>query len=171
MEQAELPLAPSTRARGPMNLLDHFILKHVQVTLLQARLIKAAAEPGGREARVELKLTPRTLQADAGDSLPAYQVGAQLLCESGEGQTTGPHFSASVGFETVYQQVHGDPVDLAEFTSNHASLTRQLYPLLQHELRGLLLRIGLEQIHLPCDLAVRVQMPDGGSIQLSGALH
>ena len=35
---------------------------------------------------------------------------------------------------------NGDPVDVAEFTSHHASLTRQLYPLLQQELRMLFYR-------------------------------
>lgn len=154
-----------------MNLLDHFVLKHLQVTQLQARLMKVSTGTGSQEAKVELNLTPRPLQADAGEALPAYQVGAQLICDSGEGNPSGPRFSARVGFETVYQQVNGEPVDLAQFTANHASLTRQLYPLLQHELRSLLQRLGLEQIHLPYDLATRMPASDGGSIQVSGALH
>ncbi len=154
-----------------MNLLEQFVLKHLQVTELQARMLKASAEPGSREARVELNLTPRPLQADSGDSLPAYQVGARLSCESGDARAAGPRFSARVALQAVYQQVHGDPVDIAQFTSNHASLTRQLYPLLQNELRGLLMRLGLEKINLPFDLAARVETPESGSIELSGALH
>lgn len=154
-----------------MNLLDHFILKHLQVTQLEARLLKVPSETGSQDAKIELNLTPRTLQAEVGDSLPAYQVGARLSCESGNGSSSGPRFRARVGFETVYQQVGGDPVDLAQFTANHASLTRQLYPLLQHELRALLQRLGLEQIHLPHDLAARVQSPASGTIEVSGAVH
>lgn len=154
-----------------MNLLDQFVLKHMQITQLQAKLLKASAEAGSQEATVELNLTPRPLQPDAGDSLPAYQVGAQLICHSGDKNPAGPRFSAKVAFETIYQQVSGEPVDLTQFTGSHASLTRQLYPMLQYELRGLLLRLGLEKIHLPYDLAARVQSPQDGSIQLSGALH
>jgi hypothetical protein len=62
-------------------------------------------------------------------------------------------------------------LDIAQFTSNHASLTRQLYPLLQHELRGLLNRLGLEQIHLPFDLPARVQAESEQAVQISGAVH
>ncbi|NND56919.1 MAG: hypothetical protein HKN57_06685, partial [Xanthomonadales bacterium] len=76
-----------------------------------------------------------------------------------------------VGFEAIYQQVEGDPVDVSEFTANHASLTRQLYPLLQQELRMLLVRLGLEQIHLPFDLAAKVNSSEQDTIRISGALH
>lgn len=154
-----------------MNLLDLFVLKHLQVTELQARLLKTSSESGSQEARVEMNLAPRPLTADSGDSLPAYQVGAQLTCDSGDRQSNGPRFHATVGLQTVYQQVQGDPIDLAQFSSHHATLTRQLYPLLQNELRVLLLRLGLEKLNLPFDLAARAEAHEDGSIQLSGALH
>jgi hypothetical protein len=80
-------------------------------------------------------------------------------------------FAARVGFEVIYQQVAGDPVDVSEFTSNHASLTRQLYPLLQQELRSLLARLGLEQIHLPFDLTARITDRDQQTVRVSGAVH
>lgn len=154
-----------------VNLLDRFILKNLQITQLEARLEQTAKEAGKQEGKVELNLTPRTVKADAGDNLPAYQVGAQLVCDGGGAQGPGPRFTARVGFETIYQQVGGAPVDLAQFTAHHASLTRQLYPLLAQELRTLLLRLGLEKVHLPHDLAARAKPVEGKSIQLSGALH
>lgn len=155
-----------------MNLLDHFVLQHVQVSLLQARLVKVSRESGTQEARVELNLTPRMMKADSGDELPAYQVSAKLRCAGGgEGSSSGPSFRAQVGMEAVYQQIDGDPVDVSEFTANHASLTRQIYPLLQQELRMLLGRLGLEQINLPFDLAAQVQQTEQETVQLSGALH
>jgi hypothetical protein len=80
-------------------------------------------------------------------------------------------FKAQVGFEAVYRQVSGEPVDIAEFTANHASLTRQLYPLLQQELRVLMNRVGLEQIRLPYDLAAQVHSAGGETVQVSGAVH
>ena len=152
------------------NLLEHFVLKHVQVSRLNAEIVQPAPISGSHEAKVELNLTPRVMQADSGSELPSYQVSARLSCQGGE-EKKGPSFTAVVGFEAVYQQVNGPPVDVTEFTANHASLTRQLYPLLQSELRGLLSRIGLEQIHLPFDLAAKVEGGGEKSVEVSGALH
>lgn len=155
----------------PMNLLDHFVLQHVQTSELNAELVSVAKEPGTREAKVELNLTPRPMQADAGTALPAYQVSARLSCQGGGEGQAGPSFKARVGIEAIYQQVSGEPVDIAQFTASHASLARQLYPLLQHELRGLLVKLGLEQIHLPFDLTARATGRAGYAVRVSGAVH
>jgi hypothetical protein len=154
-----------------MNLLDKFVLQHVQVSLLKARLIHVSKDPGAQKAKVELNLTPRMIEADSSDRLPSYQVSARLTCKGGAENESGPKFMAQVGFEVIYQQIDGEPVDITAFTANHASLTRQLYPLLQQELRMLLVRLGLEQIHLPFDLAAKVNLPDTGVVQVSGLLH
>jgi len=154
-----------------MNLLDLFVLQHVQVSLLNAELINVSKDSGTQEAKVELNLTPRLMKADSGAKLPAYQVSAKLTCNGGSKDGSGPMFEAKIGFEVVYQQTEGEPIDVAEFTSNHASLTRQLYPLLQQELRMLLVRLGLEQIHLPFDLAARVSQSEGQTVQVSGSVH
>jgi hypothetical protein len=154
-----------------MNLLDFFVLQHVQVSLLTAELVHISKDVGAQEAKVELNLTPRLMKADGGDRLPTYQVGAMLTCHGGSKEGTGPMFNAKVGFEAIYQQVEGNPVDVAEFTSSHASLTRQLYPLLQQELRTLLVRLGLEQIHLPFDLAARIGQAENQTVQISGSVH
>jgi hypothetical protein len=154
-----------------VNLLDQFVLQHVQVSLLKAKLVRVSKEPGSQEAKVELNLTPRMLNTDSGEDLPAYQVSARLSCKGGSSDKSGPRFVAQVGFEAIYQQTEGDPIDVAEFTNHHASLTRQLYPLLQQELRMLLVRLGLEQIHLPFDLAARMDSADVETISVSGSLH
>jgi hypothetical protein len=154
-----------------MNLLDNFVLQHVQVSLLKAELTHVSKEAGHQEAKVELNLTPRLMKADSGDKLPAYQVSAKLSCKAGSKDDPGPMFAARVGFEVIYQQVKGEPVDVSEFTSNHASLTRQLYPLLQQELRSLLARLGLEQIHLPFDLTASMTERDEQTVRVSGAVH
>ncbi len=154
-----------------MNLLDYFVLHHIQVSELHAELIRASKEGGTQDAKVELNLTPRLLKTDAGGTLPAYQVSARLSCRGGSEIQPGPIFAAQVGFEALYQQTSGEPMDIAQFTTNHSSLTRQLYPLLQYELRGLLNRLGLEQIHLPYDIAARLQATAGQTVRVSGALH
>jgi hypothetical protein len=154
-----------------MNLLDHFVLQHVQVSLLKARLIHVSKEPGAQKAKVELNLTPRILETDSAEKLPSYQVSALLSCKGGAENDSDPKFVAQVGFEVIYQQIDGDPVDISGFTQNHASLTRQLYPMLQQEMRMLLVRLGLEQIQLPFDLAARVNLPEGEMVQISGSVH
>jgi hypothetical protein len=155
-----------------MNLLDRFVLQHLQPTLLRVEVVKADKHEGKQqEAKVELGLSPRMLQTDSGDEPPAYQVSARLSCRSGSGGKGQPMFKAQVAVEAVYQQISGEPVDIAEFTANHASLTRQIYPLLQQELRVLMNRVGLEQIRLPFDLAAQVDSPDSETVRVSGAVH
>jgi hypothetical protein len=154
-----------------MNLLERFVLQHVQPTILNVEVLKMVKDKGTQEAKVELSLAPRLVKADSGDELPSYQVTARLSCRSGAKDRDDPVFKALVGIEALYQQVAGEPVDIAEFTANHASLTRQLYPLLQQELRVLMNRVGLEQIRLPFDLAAQLDSPDKATVQVSGAVH
>ena len=154
-----------------VNLLDHFILQHVQVSAIEGKLKHVSKEIGRREAKVELNLTPRMLETDQPEDLPSYQVRARLSCSGGAAEDAGPRFLARVTFEAVYRQIHGEAVDLAEFTANHPSLTRQLYPLLQQELRSLMVRLGLEQVHLPFDIPSRVESEESQAVQVSGAVH
>jgi hypothetical protein len=99
-----------------VNLLDQFVLQHVQVSTIKAKLVRVSKVPGSQEAKVELNLTPRMLNADSGDKLPAYQVSARLACRGGSDDDPGPRFVAQVGFEAIYQQMEGEPVDISEFT-------------------------------------------------------
>ncbi|MEE4215979.1 MAG: hypothetical protein V2I48_00050 [Xanthomonadales bacterium] len=154
-----------------MNLLDQFILQHVQISQLEAKLLSSPKGTGSREAKVELKLAPRLMKADSGEELPAYQVSAILSCKGDSGDDIAPRFLAQVGVEAIYQQTEGEAMDLAEFSTHHASLTRQIYPLLQQELRLLLMRVGLEQIHLPFDLPAKVEFEEGQTVKVSGSLH
>ena len=145
-----------------MNLLDYFILQHCQISLLQGELLRVSREGTMQDAKVEMNLTPRLMEMDSGERLPSYQVSARLICIGGAGQDSGPAFKAKVGIETVYQQTSGDPIDISSFTNHHASLARQIYPLLAQELRGLLTRMGLTNIQLPFDLN-----PDSHKISVS----
>lgn len=140
-----------------MNLLDHFILQHCQISLLQGELLRVSREGAMQDAKVEMNLTPRLMEMDSGEKLPSYQVSARLICIGGTSEDSGPAFKAKVGIETVYQQTSGEPIDISEFTSHHASLARQIYPLLAQELRGLLTRMGLSNIQLPFDLNPKSQ--------------
>lgn len=135
-----------------MNLLDNFLLKTFQVSLLQAEILRVAKDGSMQDAKMEMNLTPRLIESSSGDKLPSYQVSARLVCIGGIDAESKPAFKAKVGIETVYQQTSGDPIDISQFTSNHASLARQIYPLLALELRGLLSRMGLSDIQLPFDL-------------------
>jgi hypothetical protein len=135
-----------------MNLLDHFILQHCQISLLKGELLRVSREGAMQDAKVEMNLKPHLVEMDSGDKLPSYQVSARLTCLGGAKEESGPAFRAEVCLETVYQQTSGDPIDISEFTSHHSSLARQIYPLLAQELRGLLTRMGLSNIQLPFDL-------------------
>jgi len=71
----------------------------------------------------------------------------------------------------VYRQISGEAMDLSEFSSHHAILARQLYPLLQQELRGLLLKIGLARLNIPFDLTPKVNELEGPSVDYSHKVH
>ena len=109
-----------------------------------------------QEAKVEMNLTPRLMEMDTGDKLPSYQVSGRLVCIGGSDDDSEPAFKAKVGIETVYQQTSGDPVDISE--------------LLAHELRGLLMRMGLSNIQLPFDLNPQSHKitvsPDGAPVRV-----
>ena len=61
-----------------MNLLEHFILQHVQWSVLRSELLRVTRDPGMHEAKVELNLTPRLLEPEENNHLPSYQVSARL---------------------------------------------------------------------------------------------
>ena len=154
-----------------MNLLKYFILQHCQISLLQGELLRVSREGAMQDAKVEMNLTPRLMEMDSGDKLPSYQVSARLVCIGGAGDESGPAFKAKVGIETVYQQSSGEPIDIAEFTNHHASLARQIYPLLAQELRGLLTRMGLTNIQLPFDLNPRSKQINVSQDEVRNLVH
>jgi len=154
-----------------MNLLDHFMLQHCQISGLQGELLRVSREGSMQDAKVEMNLTPRLMDMDSGDKLPSYQVSAKLICIGGAGEDSGPAFKAKVGIETVYQQYSGEPIDIAAFTNHHASLARQIYPLLAQELRGLLTRMGLSNIQLPFDLNPGSQRINVSQDEISERVH
>jgi hypothetical protein len=153
-----------------MNLLDQFILQHFQIVHLHGELVRVSREGSMKDAKVEMNLTPRLIEMDSGDKLPSYQVSGRLTCVGDSGDKSAPAFKVKVGIETVYQQISGDPMDISEFTNHHASLARQIYPLLAQELRTLLMRMGLSNIQLPFDLnptSRKVRMsPDEAPVQV-----
>ena len=154
-----------------MNLLDYFTLQHFQISLLQAELLRVSREGAMQDAKLEMNLTPRLMEMDSGDPLPSYQVSARLKCIGGVNEDANPAFKAKIGIETVYQQTSGEPIDISEFTSHHASLTRQIYPLLAQELRGLLTRMGLSNIQLPFDLNTDSRKISVSPDEVSERLH
>jgi hypothetical protein len=98
--------------------------------------------------------------------LPQYQVTARLVCrgrrESDEADE--PLFTVELVLQAVYTQFQGQPVDFETFQANHGSLTRQLYPLIHHQLQPVFKQFGLDQVKLPYDLA-------GGTPDNAGQRH
>lgn len=135
-----------------LNLLDRFALAHTQVTRFNADLKEIVSSDQKFSAKVELKLTPRDLPKD-GD-VAQYQVTARLLCRGHrEGaETIEPLFTLELVVQAVYRQFCGEEVDFETFTACHGSLTRQLYPLIHHQLSPVLKQFGLDQVKLPYDL-------------------
>ncbi|NEZ03682.1 hypothetical protein G4Y73_05875 [Wenzhouxiangella sp. XN201] len=136
-----------------INLLERFSLAHTQVTRLNADLSEIVPPQQNFSAKVELKLTPREMHFEG--ELPQYQVTARMLCKgSRDGDTSEkPLFTVELVLQAVYTQFQGEPIDFETFQANHGSLTRQLYPLIHHQLQPVFKQFGLDQVKLPYDLA------------------
>ena len=78
-----------------MNLLEQFVLHHIQLSLLHTELVRVSRESGMQDAKVELNLTPRVMEADEKAVLPSYQVSAKLNCDSASEDDSGPAFKAN----------------------------------------------------------------------------
>ncbi|TVS10506.1 MAG: hypothetical protein EA419_10555 [Wenzhouxiangella sp.] len=148
-----------------LDLLDRFALAHTQVTRLTADLKEIVAADQPFRAKVELKLTPREMPTDQG--VTQYQVTARMLCR-GSRESDDPEkplFEVELIMQTVYRQYQGAPMSFEEFSASHGSLTRQLYPLIHHQLQPVFKQFGLDQVKLPYDL-VKTQEQSGEGRQL-----
>ena len=144
------------------DLLDRFALAHTQVTRLAADLKEIVAPDQPFRAKVELKLTPREIQADQG--VAQYQVTARMICR-GSRESDDPEkplFEVELVMQTVYRQFQGEPVSFEQFSASHGSLTRQLYPLIHHQLQPVFKQFGLDQVKLPYDLVKTEEQPAEG---------
>lgn len=137
------------------SLLDQFMLVHTQVTRLNAELKEIVPRDQQFTAKVELKLTPRQVPPDQGAN--QFQLTARLLCEGRKQNDASiePLFTLELAMQTVYRQFAGEPVTLEQFSGQHGSLARQIYPLLHQLLQPILKQFGLDQVRLPHDLADR----------------
>lgn len=135
-----------------LDLLAHFALAHTQVTRLTADLKDIVKPDQTFRAKVELKLTPRQMAPDQG--VNQFQVTARMICR-GSRESDDPDqtlFEIELIMQTVYRQFRGDPISFETFSASHASLTRQLYPLIHHQLQPVFKQFGLDQVKLPYDL-------------------
>lgn len=137
-----------------INLLDRFSLSHTQVTRLNADLREIVPADEPFSAKVELNLTPLEMQYDG--ELPQYQVTARMVCRGSreaDQAADQPLFTIEFVLQAVYEQFQGEPVGYETFKENHGTLTRQLYPLIHHQLQPVFKQFGLDQVKLPYDLA------------------
>ena len=151
-----------------MNLLDQFVLVNTQVTLLQAELTQVVSANQNFQAKVELKLTPRP--ASDAKAAGQYQIEARLEVlghreasdrTEGSAKQTGteapPLFKVELVLQAAYQQFQGEAVSFEIFSQHHASLTRQLFPIIHHQLQPIFKQFGLDKLRLPHDLVQQTE--------------
>lgn len=141
-----------------INLLERFALAHTQVTRLNADLSEIVPPNQAFSAKVELKLTPLEMQHEG--ELPQYQVTARMVCRGSRDDNPDQLlFTIELVLQAIYAQFQGEPVGFEAFKANHGTLTRQLYPLIHHQLQPVFKQFGLDQVKLPYDLAGNGQEP------------
>jgi hypothetical protein len=136
----------------PLNLLDQFALFNTQLVKLHAELHRSINADDATQAHVEIKLTPGHLSKPI-PGANAFQVGMTLSCRGVlKDEPDEKVFSLECTLNAGYQQISGDPVSFELFSTAHASLTRQLYPLIHQQLKPILGQLGLHNVNLPQDI-------------------
>lgn len=136
-----------------MNLLDHFALFSTQIIKLHAELLQPFRPEDTIQARVEIKLTPAQLPIEV-KGMPGYQVGVRLSCD-GIKMVEGKEvriFNIECLLNAGYRQLSGTPLSFEQFSQHHSSLTRQVYPIIHHQLIPILSQLGLHNVRLPQDI-------------------
>lgn len=136
-------------------------LESLSYTGVQAQI------PPGTDARntecnahVEFQLTPSAVE---GASPPQYALQIRFSCTGTplRGSARQRLFEIELKALAIYRQSSGG-VTLAEFSSHHTILARQLFPALAGRAQDLLERLGLHTIRLPLDLPQEIAAPAGG---------
>jgi hypothetical protein len=100
-------------------------------------------------AKVEIKLTPRQMPDEhRWHSVPGQRAHV-VSWRAGGADSEKPMFTIELVLQAVYRQIQGDPIDFSTFSANHASLTRQLYPIIHHQLQPIFKQFGLDQVRCP----------------------
>ena len=79
------------------------------------------------------------------------------------GQEQERLFSIELVINLAYVQFSGDPISFEYFAQHHASLSRQIYPLIQSQASTVLHQLGLSMVRLPMDLSERA-VSDSGTV-------
>ncbi len=150
-----------------MNLLDQLVLTKTQLLRMHAELQGDVPPDQVIHAKVELKLSPQERYSKANPGEYQMSIEAQVVGFCG-GEASADRvdiFTIELRRLVKYRQFQGPAIDFATFTENHASLARQIYPLIHTQMMDLLRQLGLGHVNLPIDLA------HGESSALSGYPH
>jgi hypothetical protein len=143
-----------------INLLDFFSLMRVEQFKVAAELFRPQRANEHTDARVELKLSP--LQPAVPEELPpgVYIMQARLHVQGlpPNEPESNKLFELEVAINALYQPIRDTrgqalaDVSFQTFCAAHASLTRQILPILERRASQLLMDLGLHHIRLPLDL-------------------
>ncbi len=136
-----------------VDFLKQFSLIGTQVTRLHAELHANVDPTVPTHAHIEIQLKPGQLKTPPG--VPnTYSVTATFSCHGATKNTTESERLYTIEYVMIahYRQVYGDAVGYEEFVKKHSSLSRQLYPILRHQLIPVMGQLGLYQVVLPYDL-------------------
>lgn len=146
------------------NLLDFYALSRTQLVKLSAELLGPVLAGDRLQSQVELKLSPGRLNPEQG--VAVYQVGVRLACTvlARRGDSEQKVFSVECILNAVYRQFHGGELSEDLFEKHHASLGRQLYPLVHHKLIPLFAQFGLQDVRLPYEIIQKATDEPSGQV-------
>ena len=133
------------------SLLSYYTLSAIETLKLSVEVIRHLPAEQPCQARIELKFTPQMPNDPAREQGQLLQVRLFVVGLPQSGREDERFFTLDIIINAHYRPQGTDPgFDI--FNRAHASLTRQLLPLLQRRAIALLMEVGLHQIHLPMDL-------------------
>ena len=138
-----------------MNLSDSFALVDLQQIRSLTEVNRWPAPDAVIQANVELKLNPTERAMESGGIQFSILADVSLAgqVEMLNDASSEAVFVVELKTMAHYRQFSGEPIAFEQFCAHHASLARQLYPLLQSHLMGQLRAVGFGHVHLPMDLA------------------
>lgn len=147
-------------------LLQHFLLSGTQLVKLHADMHKTVPPGSQCQARVEVKLSP--LKPEDSDQPKHYLISVRLYCQGMPpgGQEDERLFTIELVINLAYMQYAGEPISFEYFAAHHASLARQVYPLVQQQATSVLNQLGLSMVRLPHDLGQKESEQSG-----TGTVH
>lgn len=139
------------------DILDYVLLHKTRLIKLEANLKKAVGPDTPIQAQVELGFSPQIGE----EQQAGYFLLAQLKLKATTNQQDKDELlNCRCQIEAEYRLLPDKSLTREDFAESHATLARQLYPLIQSRLMPILKDMGFDKLVLPADVITKRMSTD-----------